>query len=82
MKYKDDGCPVKRRRRKIVTVHSENIASKRFWNDNLCLLKELGQFTEDLNKTRPEYVRSFQYESKLMLSTWIVVRIDGCHFHR
>ncbi|XP_057774957.1 tRNA(His) guanylyltransferase 1-like isoform X1 [Salvia miltiorrhiza] len=82
VKYKDDGCPVKRRRRKVITVHSENIASKRFWNEKLCLLKELGQFTEDLNKTRPEYIKSFQYESRLMLSTWIVVRVDGCHFHR
>ncbi|KAK7361962.1 hypothetical protein VNO77_04058 [Canavalia gladiata] len=25
---------------------------------------------------------SFEFDSKLMLSTWIVVRIDGFHFHR
>ncbi|KAJ6334160.1 hypothetical protein OIU78_011129 [Salix suchowensis] len=28
------------------------------------------------------YIRSFLFESKLMASTWIVIRIDGCHFHR
>ncbi|PIN26876.1 tRNA(His) guanylyltransferase [Handroanthus impetiginosus] len=82
VKYKDDGCPVKRPRKKVITVHCENIASRRFWNEQLCLSKELGQFTEDLNKTKPEYLKSFQYESKLMPSTWIVIRIDGCHFHR
>ncbi|KAI3451063.1 hypothetical protein Pfo_007728 [Paulownia fortunei] len=82
VKYKDDGCPVKRPRRKVITVHSENIASRRFWNDQLCLLKELGQFNEDFKKTNPDYVKSFQYESRLMPSTWIVIRIDGCHFHR
>ncbi|KAK4394123.1 tRNA(His) guanylyltransferase 1 [Sesamum angolense] len=82
VKYKDDGCPVKRLRRKVITVHSENIASRRFWNDQLCLPKELGPFTEDLNKTMPEYLKSFQYENKLMPCTWIVIRIDGCHFHR
>ncbi|KAL2240984.1 tRNA(His) guanylyltransferase 1 [Sesamum indicum] len=82
VKYKDDGCPVKRPRRKVITVHSENVASRRFWNDQLCLPKELGPFTEDLNKTKPEYLKSFEYESKLMPFTWIVIRIDGCHFHR
>ncbi|XP_077212685.1 tRNA(His) guanylyltransferase 2-like isoform X2 [Tasmannia lanceolata] len=29
-----------------------------------------------------EYVKSFEVEDRLMPSTWIVVRIDGCHFHR
>ncbi|XP_051147981.1 tRNA(His) guanylyltransferase 1-like isoform X2 [Andrographis paniculata] len=85
VKYKDDGCPVKRPRMKVIKVHSENIASKRFWNDHLCLLKELGQVTEDLNKSKPDYddyVESFLHEGKLMPSTWIVIRVDGCHFHR
>ncbi|KAG8368974.1 hypothetical protein BUALT_Bualt15G0102000 [Buddleja alternifolia] len=82
VKYKDDGCPVKRPRKKVITVHSENIAARRFWNDQSCLLKELGQFTEDLNRVKPEYLKSFQYESRLMPHTWIVIRIDGCHFHR
>ncbi|KAG8383435.1 hypothetical protein BUALT_Bualt04G0012900 [Buddleja alternifolia] len=82
VKYKDDGYPVKRPRRKVITVHSGNIAARRFWNDQSCLLKELGQFTEDLNRAKPEYLKSFQYESRLMPNTWIVIRIDGCHFHR
>ncbi|XP_058099565.1 tRNA(His) guanylyltransferase 1-like isoform X1 [Magnolia sinica] len=29
-----------------------------------------------------EYVKSFEVEDRLMPSTWIVIRIDGCHFHR
>ncbi|XP_068665006.1 tRNA(His) guanylyltransferase 1 [Aristolochia californica] len=29
-----------------------------------------------------EYVKSFEVNDPLMPSTWIVVRIDGCHFHR
>ncbi|KAL3818836.1 hypothetical protein ACJIZ3_004741 [Penstemon smallii] len=82
VKFKDDGCPIKRPRKKVITVHSENIASRRFWNDQSCLFKELGQFTEDLNKPKTEYIKSFQYESRLIPSTWVVIRIDGCHFHR
>ncbi|KAL8473683.1 hypothetical protein ACS0TY_030508 [Phlomoides rotata] len=82
VKYKDDGCPVKRLRKKVIMVHSENIASMRFWRKQLSLSKELGQFTADINKTRPEYVKSFLHESKLLPYTWIIIRIDGCHFHR
>ncbi|KAI3888752.1 hypothetical protein MKX03_013920 [Papaver bracteatum] len=29
-----------------------------------------------------EYVKSFEVEDKLMPSTWIVLRIDGRHFHQ
>ncbi|GER35126.1 tRNA(His) guanylyltransferase 1 [Striga asiatica] len=82
VKYKDDGDPVKRHKRKVITVHSKNIASRSFWNGHLCLSKELGEFVKDLNKTESDYVRSFQYKRKLMPFTWIVIRIDGCHFHR
>ncbi|KHN09345.1 Putative tRNA(His) guanylyltransferase [Glycine soja] len=39
-------------------------------------------FDKKINNVTPEYVRSFEFDSKLMPSTWIVVRIDGCHFHR
>ncbi|TKY64136.1 tRNA(His) guanylyltransferase 2 [Spatholobus suberectus] len=82
VKYTDNCAPIKRHRRKIITVHSKKIASKRFWNEQTVLLKELGVFVEEINYVNPEYVRSFEFDSKLMLSTWIVVRIDGCHFHR
>ncbi|EPS63729.1 hypothetical protein M569_11055, partial [Genlisea aurea] len=82
VKFKSDGCPVKRQRRKVTTLYSENIASRRFWNEQRCLTKELGYFTDDLNKTHSEYIKSFQYKSKLMPYTWIAIRIDGCHFHR
>ncbi|KAK7361954.1 hypothetical protein VNO77_04050 [Canavalia gladiata] len=82
VKYTDNGAPIKRNRRKIITVHSKNIASARFWNEQTVPLKELGGFVEQINNVNPEYVRSFEFDSKLMPSTWIVVRIDGCHFHR
>ncbi|XP_021740480.1 tRNA(His) guanylyltransferase 2-like isoform X1 [Chenopodium quinoa] len=82
VKYKENGDPIKRLRRKIMEVHSDNIAGKSFWNQHSSLLSELGRFEEDIHKIRPEYVESFLFEDKLMLSTWIVVRIDGCHFHR
>ncbi|XP_030975706.1 tRNA(His) guanylyltransferase 1-like isoform X2 [Quercus lobata] len=82
VKYNENGTPVKRLRRKARIVHSENITGKNFWNEHLSLLKEVGGFTEDVEKIKPEFVRSFQFENKLMPSTWIVIRIDGCHFHR
>lgn len=63
-------------------VHLENIAGKSFWNEHSSLISELGRFEEDIHKIRPEYTESFQFQDKMMLSTWIVVRIDGCHFHR
>ncbi|KAK9233367.1 hypothetical protein WN943_023616 [Citrus x changshan-huyou] len=82
VKYNENGAPVKRLRRKARIVHSENIAGKSFWNGHSCLLKELGRFDEDVGKIKPDYVRSFVFENKLIPSTWIVIRIDGCHFHR
>ncbi|XP_057424883.1 tRNA(His) guanylyltransferase 1-like [Lotus japonicus] len=82
VKYAENGAPIKRHRRKIITVHSKKIASKRFWNEQTILVKELGGFTDEINNVKPEYVRSFEFDSKLMPSTWIVVRLDGCHFHR
>lgn len=77
-----NGAPVKRLRRKARIVHAENIAGRSFWNEHSSLLKEVGGFTEDVDKIKLEYVRFFQFENKLMPSTWIVIRIDGCHFHR
>ncbi|KAK8996185.1 hypothetical protein V6N11_076432 [Hibiscus sabdariffa] len=82
VKYNEDGTPVKRLRRKASTFRTENIAGKRFWNAHAGLVKELGNFSEDCFKINPDYIRSFVFESKLMPSTWIVIRIDGCHFHR
>ncbi|KAI4328578.1 hypothetical protein L6164_020918 [Bauhinia variegata] len=82
VKFDKDNTPVKRSRRKIITVHSKKIAGRRFWNEHIVLLKELGEFVEEINIVKPEFVRSFEFESKLMPCTWIVVRLDGCHFHR
>jgi tRNA(His) guanylyltransferase len=69
-------------RRDKTTVHSKNIAGRSFWNEHQSLLKELGGFTKDVGIINSDYIRSFLFESKLMASTWIVIRIDGCHFHR
>ncbi|XP_048490457.1 tRNA(His) guanylyltransferase 1 isoform X2 [Beta vulgaris subsp. vulgaris] len=82
IKYKEDGAPVKRLRRKVMKVRSSNLAGKSFWNEHSSLLSELGRFEGDIQNIRPEYIESFQFQDKMMLSTWIVVRIDGCHFHR
>ncbi|XP_038883677.1 tRNA(His) guanylyltransferase 1-like isoform X1 [Benincasa hispida] len=82
VKYHEDGTPVKRLRRKATVIHSPNIAGQKFWNEHSILLKELGAFTTNIDKINPDYVRSFQAENKLMPATWIVIRIDGCHFHR
>ncbi|KAI5672840.1 hypothetical protein M9H77_13204 [Catharanthus roseus] len=82
VKYKSDGTPVKRLRKEIIIVHTENVAARSFWNGQPLLLKELGPFEGDISKINPEYIKSFQFENTLMPSTWIVIRIDGCHFHR
>lgn len=82
MKYNDNGIPIRRLRKKVKIVHSGNIASKSFWNRHLLLVEEVGSFQEDINKVKPEYIKSFLFENQLMPSTWIVVRIDGCHFHK
>ncbi|KAM6550001.1 hypothetical protein CsatB_021677 [Cannabis sativa] len=82
VKYNESGAPVKRLRRKTSTVHSKNIVGKSFWNLYPKLLKELGGFVDDIRKIEPDYIRSFLWEAKLLPSTWIVIRIDGCHFHR
>ncbi|KAK6922401.1 Thg1 C-terminal domain, partial [Dillenia turbinata] len=82
VKYNGNGIPVKRLRRKVTVAHSVNIAGRKFWNDHSSLLKELGEFTNEISEIEPDYVDYFLIKDKLIPSTWIVVRIDGCHFHR
>jgi tRNA(His) guanylyltransferase len=82
VKHDENGNPVKRLRRKAVFVHSENIAGRSFWNEQPSLYNDLGHFTKDIGKIEPDFIRSFQFENKLLPLTWVVVRIDGCHFHR
>ncbi|XP_047317736.1 tRNA(His) guanylyltransferase 1-like [Impatiens glandulifera] len=82
VKYNDSGVPVKRLRKKVILVHSGQIASSSFWNGHTYLCKEVGEFGKSITKLDPDYIKSFQFENKMMLSTWIVVRIDGVHFHR
>ncbi|CAN7115342.1 unnamed protein product [Brassica rapa subsp. narinosa] len=82
VKHDENGNPVKRLRRKAVLVHSENIAARSFWNEQPSLYNDIGHFTKDIGRSEPDFVRSFEFENKLLPLTWIVVRIDGCHFHR
>ncbi|VVB00578.1 unnamed protein product [Arabis nemorensis] len=82
VKHDENGNPVKRLRRKAVFVHSVNIAGRSFWNEHPSLYNDIGHFTKDIGKIEPDFVRSFQFENKLLPLTWVVVRIDGCHFHR
>ncbi|XAR73270.1 tRNA(His) guanylyltransferase [Bertholletia excelsa] len=81
VKYNSNGIPIKKMQRKVILVHSRNIASRSFWNGHSFLCKEVGSFEKDVSKVKSEYVKAFQFERKLMPSTWIVIRIDGCHFH-
>ncbi|GJW96693.1 tRNA(His) guanylyltransferase 1-like protein isoform X2 [Tanacetum coccineum] len=78
----DNEAPVIRLRKRIIVVHSENIASKSFWNGYSCLCKEIGRFEQNVNNIKPEYIKLFQFDKKLLPFTWTVIRIDGSHFHR
>lgn len=82
VKYTTNGDPVKRMRRKIKEFHSDHIVSVKFWNEHPCLLRDIGGFNTNACKINPEYTEYFQSEEKLLQSTWVVIRIDGCHFHR
>ncbi|KAL6214096.1 hypothetical protein ACLB2K_013534 [Fragaria x ananassa] len=82
VKHNENGSPVKRLRKKLRILHSKNIAAGSFWNQHTSLKNELGSLTKDIGKVELDYLRSFHFGNKLMPSTWIVIRIDGCHFHR
>ncbi|KAL7591363.1 hypothetical protein Lser_V15G31799 [Lactuca serriola] len=82
LKIHDNEPPVKRLQKKVIIVHSENIASRSFWNDYSCLCKDLSCFEQNMNNIKQEYMKLFQFENKLLPFTWIVIRIDGSHFHR
>nr|GEW55075.1 tRNA(His) guanylyltransferase 1 [Tanacetum cinerariifolium] len=78
----DNEAPVIRLRKRLIVVHSENIASKSFWNGYSCLCKDIGRFEQNVNNIKPEYIKLFQFDKKLLPFTWTVIRIDGSHFHR
>ncbi|KAK9949856.1 hypothetical protein M0R45_005367 [Rubus argutus] len=82
VKHNENGSPVRRLRKKLRIVHSKNIAGGSFWNKHKSLLNELGSFKKDIGKVEPDFLKCFQFAKKLLPSTWIVIRIDGCHFHR
>ncbi|KAK4764346.1 hypothetical protein SAY87_013784 [Trapa incisa] len=81
VKCDENGMPIKRLRRKPDIFHTQKIVAKKFWNEKFVLVKELGTL-EEIGKIIPEYIRSFLFENKLLPSTYIIIRIDGCHFHR
>ncbi|KAK4762681.1 hypothetical protein SAY86_008449 [Trapa natans] len=81
VKCDENGMPIKRLRRKPDIFHTQKIVAKKFWNEKSVLVKELGTL-EEIGKITPEYIRSFLFENKLLPSTYIIIRIDGCHFHR
>ncbi|XP_010268602.1 PREDICTED: tRNA(His) guanylyltransferase 1-like [Nelumbo nucifera] len=87
IKYNRSGDPVKRLRKKVMVGHF-NLDSPNFWTKHPSLLDELGvpeSHRETLSKvwsTKCENVKSFEVKNSLMPSTWVVVRIDGRHFHR
>lgn len=80
VEYMANGDPIKRSMKKIMEVHSA--INKSFWNQHPSLISEFGRLEKDIHIHKPGYIESFQIRDKLMLSTWIVVRIDGCSFHR
>ncbi|KAJ1418396.1 tRNAHis guanylyltransferase Thg1 superfamily [Sesbania bispinosa] len=57
VKYTENGAPIKRHRRKIITLHSNENSKYKIWNEQSILLKELGGFLEEINCVKPEYVR-------------------------
>ncbi|RDX79951.1 tRNA(His) guanylyltransferase 2, partial [Mucuna pruriens] len=84
LNYTDNGAPFKRHMWKIATMHSEKINSKcKILERADCwfFLRSFGDFVEEISNVNPEYVRSFEFDSKLMQYRGIVVRLDGCHFH-
>ncbi|KAI4374353.1 hypothetical protein MLD38_012360 [Melastoma candidum] len=82
VKYTTNGSPVKRMRRRPAVFQCESISKQRFWKEHQSLAVELGPFENEIGKLNMDFIRSFSFEDKLMPFSWIVVRIDGCHFHR
>lgn len=46
------------------------------------VINRLFNTTVKMANSKFEYVRTFEQEDKLLQNTWIVVRIDGAHFHK
>ncbi|XP_042520635.1 tRNA(His) guanylyltransferase 1-like isoform X1 [Macadamia integrifolia] len=84
VKFNHAGDPVRRLRKKLIVDHFDPDWPS-FWIKHPSLIDELHIPMEDfcnIWSTKCDYVKSFEVEYKLMPCTWIVVRIDGCHFHR
>ncbi|XP_043718563.1 tRNA(His) guanylyltransferase 1-like [Telopea speciosissima] len=84
VKYDQAGDPVRRVREKLIVDHFDPDWLS-FWAKHPCLIDALLIPKENFWKiwsTKCDSVKSFEFEDKLIPSTWIVVRIDGCRFHR
>lgn len=84
-------------RRKIIVVHTENIASKTFLNGYSILSKELTDLEENVSSIGEEQLNLWLGENHMKQESqdpvenhtkqelkdhWIVIRIDGCNFSR
>ena len=84
-------------RRKIIVVHTENIASKTFLNGYSILSKELTDLEENVSSIGEEQLNLWRGENHMKQESqdqienhmkqeskdhWIVIRIDGCRFSR
>ncbi|PWA89950.1 class II aminoacyl-tRNA and biotin synthetases superfamily protein [Artemisia annua] len=84
-------------KRKIIIVHTENIASTTFLNGYSILSKELTDLEENVSSIGEEQLNLWRGENHMNQESkdlveknmkqesqdhWIVIRIDGCHFSR
>ena len=84
-------------RRKIIVVHTENIASTTFLNGYSILSKELTDLEENVSSIGEEQLNLWRAENHLKQESqdgvenhmeqesqdhWLVIRIDGCNFSR
>ncbi|PWA94478.1 tRNAHis guanylyltransferase [Artemisia annua] len=69
-------------RRKVITVHTEDIASATFLNCYSIVSKELTDLEENASRIGEKHLNLCWVEKKMEQDHWIVVRIDGCRFSR
>ncbi|KAF9618438.1 hypothetical protein IFM89_001161 [Coptis chinensis] len=84
VKNRENGDPVVRLRKKVIVEHCD-IIGESFWREHPSLIA-----SEDLNLLRNVHSSNVyecmknetEVKNKLLPYTWIVVRIDGRHFHQ
>lgn len=91
-KAKVDGV-LRRRSQNEVTIDHCDLTSSIFWKEHESifgktfhdespdiLVENLDQCLEKVKKLK--YAKIYECEDALMPCAWVVIRIDGCHFHR